>query len=251
MNLELNGKIALVTGASRGIGLGIARGLHREGCQVILNGRDADALRRATAALGRGVAVHAADVTDIGQCHHMVAEVVGNHGAIDVLICNVGNGASVPPGQETSEEWDQVLSINLKSTTNIVEAAMPFLARPGGSIICISSICGLEALGAPVTYSAAKAALNAFVVGIARPLGKDGIRINAIAPGNILFDGSVWDRKLAEDPVAVEAMLQNQVALGRLGTPDNIADLAIFLASPRADFSTGAVYVADGGQVRS
>jgi 3-oxoacyl-[acyl-carrier protein] reductase len=251
MNLELDGKVALVTGASRGIGLGIARGLHREGCQVILNGRDADALRRATTALGRGAVAHAADVTDIGQCHGMVTEVVRNHGAIDVLICNVGSGASVPPGQETSEEWDRVLSINLKSTTNIIEAAMPFLARPGGSIICISSICGLEALGAPVTYSAAKAALNAFVAGIARPLGKDGIRINAIAPGNILFDGSVWDRKLAEDPARVEAMLQSQVSLGRLGTPDNVADLAMFLASPRTAFSTGAVYVADGGQVRS
>jgi 3-oxoacyl-[acyl-carrier protein] reductase len=122
--------------------------------------------------------------------------------------------------------------------------------RTGSAIICISSICGLAALGAPVTYSAAKAALNATVKGLARPLAKEGIRINAVAPGNILFPGGTWDRKLQEDKDGVEAMLTREVALGRLGTPGEIAGLVTFLASPRAGFITGAIYVADGGQLR-
>jgi 3-oxoacyl-[acyl-carrier protein] reductase len=119
------------------------------------------------------------------------------------------------------------------------------------AIVCVSSICGLAALGAPVTYSAAKAALNATVRGLARPLAHEGIRINAVAPGNILFDGGTWARKLAENKSDVEDMLAREVPLRRLGTPGEIADVVAFLASPRAAFITGTVIVADGGQLRA
>ena len=105
--------------------------------------------------------------------------------------------------------------------------------------------------GAPVTYSAAKAALHAYVRGIARPLGKLGIRINAIAPGNILFEGSVWSRKLQENSAAVESMLERDVALARLGTPRDVAELVAYLVSPRSGFASGAVWTLDGGQVHS
>jgi 3-oxoacyl-[acyl-carrier protein] reductase len=119
------------------------------------------------------------------------------------------------------------------------------------AIVCVSSICGLAALGAPVTYSAAKAALNATVRGLARPLAQKGIRINAVAPGNILFEGGTWARKLAENKAGVEDMLAREVPLRRLGKPDEIADVVGFLASPRAAFITGTVIVADGGQLRA
>ncbi len=119
-------------------------------------------------------------------------------------------------------------------------------------MVCISSICGLEVIpGAPVTYSAAKAALHAYVRGIAKPLGQQGIRINAVAPGNILSEGSVWARRLVEQPAAVQQMLDREVALGRLGTPQEVAELVAFLASPRAAFASGGIWQLDGGQVRA
>lgn len=251
MRLELEGRVALVTGSSRGLGLEIARVLAEEGCRVILNGRDGAALERAHAALGHDSEALRADVLDPAQCREMAATVSARHGRLDVLVCNVGSGRSVPPGTESAAEWERVMRVNLFAATNAVEALRPLLERARGCIVCISSICGIEALGAPVTYSAAKAALNAFVRGAARPLAAAGVRINAIAPGNLLFEGSVWAERLRADPAAVQAMLEREVAMRRLGTPREIADFAAFLASPRAAFATGAVFRVDGGQLRS
>ena len=204
MKLELEGRVALVTGASRGIGLAIARMLAAEGAQVALAARGQDGLKQACAEIGGNASFHAADVTDPAAALALVRDVEKKWGRIDILVCNVGSGASVPPGQETSAEWRRVMDLNLFATTNMIEAARPIMQRGSGdrAIVCVSSICGLAALGAPVTYSAAKAALNATVRGLARPLAQDGIRINAVAPGNILFDGGTWARKLAENKPA-------------------------------------------------
>lgn len=217
----------------------------------MLNGRDPAATDRTAREIGKRAVAVAADVTDPKSCRDLVTKAEQHFGRIDILVCSVGSGRSVPPGQENPAEWRRVLDINLASATNMVEAATDSLARYRGSIVCISSICGIETLGAPVTYSAAKAALNTYVRGIARPLGQYGIRINAIAPGNLIFEGSVWEKKLVENAAAVDEMLQCEVALRRLGKPEEIADFAVFLASPRAAFATGAVFVVDGGQARS
>jgi 3-oxoacyl-[acyl-carrier protein] reductase len=251
MQLELQGKVALVTGASRGIGKAIAEMLHAEGCRIALNARTPDELARTAAGLPGTVALPG-DVSKPDEAQRVVDGAVAALGSLDILVCNVGSGRSVPPGEETAAEWQRVFALNLWSTTNMVEAAGAALAASRGVIVCISSICGLEVIpGAPVAYSAAKAALNAYVRGVARPLGKRGIRINAVAPGNVLFEGSVWSRKLAADPAAVQGMLDRDVALGSLGTPRNVAELATYLASPRAGFATGAVWTLDGGQVHS
>lgn len=253
MHLQLQGKSVLVTGSSKGIGRAIAEAFLAEGAQVAFNGRNADELERVVAAQtgGKAIAI-GGDVSKPEQACGVVDRVLAAFGKLDVLVCNVGSGRSVPPGAETHEEWLRVFGLNLWSATNMVEAGRHALATSGGAIICISSVCGQELVpGAPLTYSAAKAALNAYVRGVARPLGKDGVRINAIAPGNILFEGSVWQRKLNEDAAAVEQMLARDVALAKLGTPQDVANLALWLASPVASFCTGSIFVADGGQVRS
>lgn len=245
-------KTVLVTGSSQGIGRGIAEAFLAAGYQVAFNGRNAEALAAAVAAKPQGKAVALqGDVTSADEAKAVVAGAVQAFGRLDALVCNVGSGRSVPPGQEHHEEWLRMLSLNLLSTTNMVEAAKDALAASRGCVVCISSICGQEVVsGAPVTYSAAKAALNAYIRGVARPLGRQGVRINGIAPGHILFPGSVWERKLAEDAAMVEQMLQRDVALGCLGTPQDVAGLALWLASAGARFATGGIYVVDGGQVR-
>ena len=251
MQLNIAGKKALVTGSSKGIGLAIAEALHAEGCNVALNGRNAETLSRVTAQLSGAIAI-AGDVTQPIEAQRVVSEVLKSFGKLDIVVCNVGSGRSLSPGDETPEEWQRVFALNLWSATNIVAAARDALAGSKGTIVCISSICGLEVIeGAPITYSAAKAALHAYVRGMARPLGKQGVRINAVAPGNILFDGSVWSRKLCENSAAVQTMLDREVALSCLGTPLDIASLVLYLASDRAGFATGGIWTLDGGQAHS
>ncbi len=249
MKLDLDGRAALVAGASRGIGLAIAKALHEEGCNLALAARNRAGLEAAGALLGGRTSAHPGDVSDIAQAGAVAGDAAARWGGLDILICNAGDGRSVPAGSESEAEWRRMLDVNLFTSLNMIAAARPHMRR-GGAIVCISSIAGMAALGAPVAYSAAKAALNAAVKSLARPLALEGLRINAIAPGNILFDGGTWDRKLAEDRAGVEAMLAREVALGRLGKPEEIAALTVFLASPKASFITGSILVADGGQLR-
>jgi 3-oxoacyl-[acyl-carrier protein] reductase len=251
MDLHLTGKKALITGSSRGIGLAIAANLQAEGCHIVLNARNEVDLAAAVVSLPGAVSV-AGDMTDPISAQSVVQRAVSKVGKLDILVCNVGGGCSVAPGEETAAEWQRVFALNLWSTTNAIEAAKETLAASRGSIVCISSICGLEVIpSAPVTYSAAKAALHAYVRGVARPFGQQGIRINAVAPGNILFDGSVWSHKLSEDALSVQDMLLNNVALSKFGTPEDIARIVSYLASPVSSFTTAAVWNLDGGQLRS
>jgi 3-oxoacyl-[acyl-carrier protein] reductase len=252
LNLGLKGKVALVGGGSRGIGLAIAKTLAQEGCRVAIAARNQRDLDAAATALGAEVLAHSADLVDPAQCERLVSTVGAQHGRLDILITNAGSGASAPPGQETPQAWRTALDVNLATAMNLIAAARPLMARGGSSaIVCISSICGREALGAPVTYSAAKAALEAAVVGLSRPLAAERIRINCVAPGNILFEGGVWNRKRAEAPDAVANMLTREVPLGRFGAPEEIADAVAFLASDRSAFTTGTTLVVDGGQTRT
>lgn len=251
MDLELTEKVALVTGASRGTGFAIARALKREGATVAINARESVALAEAGRRLNASAAV-AADVVDPIEARRLVDEVGACCGRLDILVCNAGSGQSVAPGSETPAEWKRMLDINFFAATNMIEAARPVMAAQGGGVIvCISSICGSAALGAPVTYSVAKAGLDMAIRGLSRPLAGEGIRLVGVAPGNLLVPGGVWARKLSEDPAGVEAMLAREVALARFGSPEEIADVVCFLASARAAFVTGEVLVADGGQLRA
>lgn len=248
MDLELDGKRALVTGSSRGIGRAIANGLAAEGARICLNGRDVAALEKAAAALEAASA--AGDLTDEGAAKDVVSKAANALGGLDVLVCNVGSGASVPPGEEDAREMARIIAFNLDAAANAVRAARPYLAKSReAAIVCISSIAGHRAIGAPAGYAAAKAALNSYVETMVRPLAADGIRINAISPGNIYFEGGTWDRRSRENPNGVARILEAKVPLMRFGRPEEIADLACFLVSPRAAFVTGSIVVADGGQL--
>ena len=251
MNLDLAGKVALVTGSSRGIGRSIALALASEGCQLALNGRHEATLAEAAALFVASPLLVPGDMSQPADAARVVQAVERRYGRLDIVVANVGSGRSVPPGTEDHAEWLRVFALNLWSTTNTVEAARAALAQSRGCIVCISSICANGVIpGAPVTYSVAKAALHAYIAGIARPLGVEGVRIMAVAPGNIVFPGSVWARKLSEDAAAVERMLHADVPLARLGRPEEISDLVVFMASARCSFATGSIWTLDGGQSR-
>lgn len=257
MDLGLSGKVVLVSGASRGIGFAIAEAFAAENARVVLTARAADKLEAARERIAnrygddavRAIAADMSDETDIAR---VLATMQRELGAPDVVVANVGSGTARGGFDATRAEWEQGLSTNLLSGTLLASQALKVLTeRKQGNLIFVSSIAGIEAIRAPVTYSAAKAALQMAAKLYAQQVGSFGVRVNVVAPGNILFPGGTWEAKLAERREYFEQYLRSEVALQRFGAPEEIADVVVFLASGRAGFTTGSVWVVDGGQTRS
>tara|TARA_Y200000002_G_scaffold125417_1_gene102962 strand:+ start:14004 stop:14750 length:747 start_codon:yes stop_codon:yes gene_type:complete len=248
--MNLKGKVVLVTGASSGIGFGIAQTLSSYGCKVIINSKSKSKLNNASKKIQGSIPI-SADLSCNKQAKHFAHSIKEYTKNIDILVCNIGNSSSVVPGKESYQEWTKMFDSNFYTTTNIIENTKKMISKNTGSIVCISSICGIDYIdGAPITYSVAKAALNHYIKLSSRIFANDGIRINGVAPGNILFENSVWDKKLKKDKKAVTSLLNKNVAMKRLGTIDEISAVVAFLSSDKASFITGTIIPVDGGQLR-
>jgi NAD(P)-dependent dehydrogenase (short-subunit alcohol dehydrogenase family) len=249
---ELDGKIALVTGASKGIGEAMARGLAEFGAKVVVSSRKADAVEavaesfRADGLEASGIAANMGRAEDIAA---LVDKVVGVYGGLDILINNAATNPVYGPIQQTDERaFDKIIDVNLKGPFELCKKVYPILKdRGGGVIIHISSIGGLTPEQGIGMYSVSKAALINLTKAMAQDWGPDNIRVNAICPGLIKtkFSEALWS-----DELNLERFLQS-IPLGRLGRTDDIAGLAVYLASDASAYCTGGVYMADGGYAAS
>jgi 3-oxoacyl-[acyl-carrier protein] reductase len=250
MNLELEGRNCIVVGGSRGIGRAISLGLASEGANVAICARNEQPLREAEAEIlkkgGRAYA-HVCDVADSSALAGFLEAARQALGGVDVL---VHNASALAIGPDLSD-WEASLQVDLMAAVHACEQVMPWMVEAGGgSILFVSSISGLEADPAPdFGYTAAKAALIAHAKKLAVMHAPRRIRVNAIAPGSTEFPGGIWSTIREHQPELYESV-RASIPWGRLGTPDEVANLAVFLVSPRAAWVVGECVAVDGGQHR-
>ena len=242
----LEGKVALITGAARGIGKAIALRYAAEGADIAFTDLNIDESGRATeaeiAALGVRVKAYASNAADFEATHNVVAEVVKDFGRIDVLVNNAGITKDTLMMRMTEQQWDAVLTVNLKSAFNFIHAVTPVMARQrSGSIINMSSVVGVSGNAGQCNYSASKAGMIGLAKSIAKEMGPRGIRANCIAPGFIITDMT------AALPEEVREAWAKQIPLRRGGTPEDVANVALFLASDLASYVSGQVIHCCGG----
>jgi 3-oxoacyl-[acyl-carrier protein] reductase len=245
--MELEGRVAIVTGGTRGIGRAIALDLAANGADVALNYRKsvdlAAELAEAIRGMGRRALVVQADVSSFDDAQAMVQQVRDEFGRLDILINNAGMNWDGVVWKMTEEQWDRVIEVDLKGTFNYTRAATPiFREKKTGKIINITSINGLRGKFGQTNYSAAKAGVIGFTKACARDLGRYGVNVNAVAPGLIETE------MVKAAPEKVREMALAEIVLGRLGLPEEVAYVVTFLCTDKARHITGQVIQVDGGQ---
>jgi 3-oxoacyl-[acyl-carrier protein] reductase len=259
MDLGLQGKIAIVTGSSKGLGLASARALVEEGCRVTICARGETALAEAAAGLtaaagldgpARVLAV-SADLATTEGVETVLARTVETFGGLDILVNNIGLAKGAGIVDTTDAEWQAAFDQTLFPAVRASRLAVPLMRkRGGGSILMMASIWGRES-GGRMTYNAVKAAEISLAKAMAQQLAKDNIRVNSIAPGSIRFPGGSWDRRVQEAPEEMAAFVRSELPFGRFGRPEEVGAVVAFLASPRASWISGASVTVDGCQSRS
>ena len=253
MDLGLEGKVALVTGGSRGLGRAIAGALANEGARVAICARDEEPLRRAAEEIGGEILAIPADVTVPEDQERFLESIRKRWGEPDVLVHNVGGNRRGRVWETTDEDWNEILELNVTSHVRLSRMAIPAMRERGsGSILFVASIFGREAGGPGLgIYNTTKSALISVAKILALELAPDGIRVNSIAPGSIRFPGGSWDRRCREQPEEMKEFVASNIPMGRFGRADEVGDVAAFLVSERASWITGACVTVDGGQSRS
>jgi 3-oxoacyl-[acyl-carrier protein] reductase len=246
MNIDLTGRRALVAGSSRGIGLAIATAFAQAGADVAICARKQDSLDKAATALtssGRRISARTCDLSQEAQVRGWIDAAARDLGGIDILV----NNASGFGRSDDEAGWTASLQIDLLAAVRASQTALPYLEKQGGSITHITSISGLRATPRTPPYAAVKAAIINYTKTQAAAFAAKRIRVNAIAPGSIYFDGGVWDNARKNNPPLYEQILSG-IPSGRFGKPEEIAQVAAFLASDLASWVTGQTIAVDGGQ---
>jgi 3-oxoacyl-[acyl-carrier protein] reductase len=242
-------KYALVTGSSKGIGKGIAAALAESGYRVFVNGRNSDNVARAVSQIGPNAISLVGDLSDSQQIAIAIESIEKHCAGLDLLVANIGSGRSTSGWNVSLTEMRRIFEINFFSAVGICHMSLPLLRERKGHAIFISSIAGCEALGAPIAYSAAKSALLSYAKNLSIEAAPLGIRVNSISPGNVMFAGSTWEKKLNDDPVSTQDYIRRNVPLNRFATPEDISRAVLYLEENH--FVNGSNLVVDGGQVRS
>src|SRR5690349_19683878 len=251
MDLGLTGKVAIVTGSSRGLGFACARALVEEGCLVTICARGKDRLDAAARELGKNVLPIVADVSQASGIECVVNGTVETFGGLDILVNNVGLARGATIVDTSDEEWMEAFDQTLFPAIRTSRLAVPHMRRRGGgSIVMIASIWGRES-GGRMTYNAVKAAEISLAKSMAQQLARDNIRVNSVAPGSIRFPGGSWDRRVQDDPEGMAEFVKQELPFGRFGRPEEVGAVVAFLVSPRASWISGASVPVDGCQSRS